>query len=148
MPSFQTYKLFVSFYLILAFVSCIDKDQPNTYWAMFENSSAEDLIVFTYDVPEQPPVDSTTILSGETQGICFYNAFEYASFSCLVSQIKIVFPNQKGYLCTKGNSLQNESPLCFQEMKDPFLGERLPNEGLGTYFLITQEDFENAEDLP
>jgi len=122
-------------------------DELIAFFMMVENQSDATVKVYTYDVPELPPVDSTTIMPGERKAICYYENFAYAGFSCLVGRINYVFANGKGYDCAKGRSLGNESPDCFPFDKDPFWPSPLPNQGEGTLFIITQEDFEMARDL-
>ena len=56
------------------------------------------------------------------------------------------FSNGKGYICTV---LQNENNLCFQN-KSPYdnLSFDESAENNQFQFVISQEDFENANDLP
>ncbi|WP_139212080.1 hypothetical protein [Neolewinella agarilytica] len=148
MNRFKINFIFFSLLLLTNFSRCVTiDDELIVFFGMVENQSNSSVKIFTYDVPELPPIDSIVIAPGERKEICFYREFLYAGFACEVGRIKYVFSNGKGYDCTLGRSLINESPNCFEAAKDPFLSDRLPNNGNGTLLVITQEDFEMARDL-
>jgi hypothetical protein len=70
-------------------------------------------------------------------------------FACEIAAFKYVFDNGKGYYCERSANNTNLSELCFFNDKNPFSSsQRLPNNGNGVLFTITQEDFENARELP
>ena len=135
--------------LLLTLVGCriTADDELIAFFTMVENQSNSEVKVYTHLVSGVPPNDSIVIMPGERKAICYYENFAYAGFGCRVGRIRYLFANGKGYDCAKGRSLGNESPDCFPFDKDPFWPSPLPNQGEGTLFIITQEDFEMARDL-
>lgn len=117
------------------------------YDSFVSNESSSSVIIYIYDLPNNPPLDSVRIEPGGTEIICFYIDNFYAQFGCLVGALKFFFENGKGYYCEKGIGGINTTENCFLMDKDPFLSRRLPENGNGTIFTITQEDFENAYEL-
>lgn len=148
MKNLQYFIIFYSFITFISLSGCVTiDDEELVFFGFVENQSNSSVQIFTYDVPELAPIDSVVIASGERKEICFYREFLFAGFSCNLGRIRYVFSNDKGYDCTLGRSLMNESPDCFFFEKDPFLSDRLPNDGNGTLLIISQDDFEMARDL-
>lgn len=141
-------KLFLAAFFFLT--SCVIDAERNKikYECFFRNDSSEDMILLLTFVPEDPPTDSVSLSSGEMKSIGFYLNNQYASYGCIYQEIEFRFSNGKGYNCSVGaNGFVNESPTCFTNGKDPFLADRLPNNGNGSITTITQADFELAFEL-
>jgi len=143
-----------SIYFVIAIFAllgqkCVVTVEEMAFGCFIQNESSSDLMVLLAYGVEFDPVDSIFIRSGEVAVIDSYNAERYLRFGCDPQRLVFRFANGKGYNCyIQPDGFTNSSPLCFQNGKDPFLPDRLPDEdGPGSVTVITQEDFENAYDL-
>jgi hypothetical protein len=135
-------------YLVLSSTSCVEEELFR-YEAIVQNNSSQNVKIYTYPLVEFPPSDSVIITPNSEISICDYYLGFYAGFACEIEAFKYVFDNGKGYFCERGANTNNVSEICFFNDKNPFSSsQRLPNNGNGVLFTITQEDFENARELP
>jgi hypothetical protein len=135
---------------VLLSTSCVEPE-GFTFDAIVENNSSENIKVIVYrsTITGFSPIDSVNIISNTEASVCSYYESFYAGFGCEIGAFKYVFDNGKGYFCERGANRNNVSEICFFNDKNPFSSsQRLPNNGNGVLFTITQEDFENARELP
>jgi hypothetical protein len=134
-------------YVLTSSTSCVEEELFR-YEAIVQNNSSQSVTVYIYSLFDFPPSDSVIITPNSEISICDYYLGFYAGFACEIEAFKYVFDNGKGYFCERGANTNNVSEICFFNDKNPFASNRLPNNGSGVLFTITQEDFENARELP
>jgi len=126
--------------------SCTDEPDLNTFNVSILNNSNDELNIEYY---LEGNLISNINLSTNQRGLeCSYNDENFRglfSIQCNIDSLIIKFSNNKGYIVNdEGNGNLN-----FSNNRNPFL----PNGGFdinnNNYsFLITQEDFDNAHDVP
>lgn len=135
---------------IVFIISCTQKDKYKDYNLFIRNNSSQDLRVISYK--DNIEIDNILIGIGERGLECNLVDVRRISYSLCdnLDSIKFVFPNDKGYSC----SISDES-LCFGDgspesgMAPWYLNDKFINISGDTYeFTITQEDYNNALDLP
>lgn len=133
--------------LITCALSCVEPGE-NLYTCNIKNESASELKVRLFLRGNLPPYDSVMINPGEMKSFGDYFSPAPAIYGCDPRRLEFVFLNGKGYICTRPELGPNTSEFCFFNEKDPFLPPRLPEGQLGSVTTVTQEDFENARELP
>lgn len=133
--------------LFLLITSCTQKDKFENYKLYVRNNTSQEINIITFKNNNE--TNNITISTNERGLACFYeeNVFSGYNYSiCNIDSLKIVFPNNKGYLCDA--SITNS--FCFGNDITPWsYNEKFINTTGDTYeFTITEEDFENALDLP
>ncbi|MGV6827853.1 MAG: hypothetical protein ACWA45_00490 [Flavobacteriales bacterium] len=79
---------------------------------------------------------------------CVYSSEVFLGFSCDYDSLVFKFDNDKGYICSLRSN--DNSNICFNS-KNPYIfnDEDFISLGNNTFeFIVTQEDYENAYDLP
>ncbi|HBS12777.1 MAG TPA: hypothetical protein DEO36_09590 [Flavobacteriaceae bacterium] len=130
---------------LLLLNNCTDEADEHTYITRFKNVSSTTIEIKGYDSRDNLVFDET-ILTNNTSSDCTRSAESFLGISCNIVSVEIKFNNNKGYVCGKLNT----NGLCFLNEKSP-LGNDPSFVNLANYtyeFVITQEDFENAYDLP
>lgn len=134
--------------LLLYFIlfSCTQEDKYKDYTLFIRNSSNQELNVKAFK--NNIEVNSIFISSNERDLECTLIEVRRISYSLCdnLDSIEFIFPNGKGYLCSIGD----DESLCFGNEITPWsLNEKFINTSNNIYeFTITQEDYENANDLP
>ena len=131
----------------LLIYSCTSEDDINTYNFSLKNSSNEPFILEIIDT-ENNTIESLTILPNHSYNCIYSSEVNSAFFGCDENtySYRITFDNNKGYMC----NILNDSSLCFQS-KNPlvFNDDNFNILINNSYeFEITQEDYENAHELP
>lgn len=132
----------ISVVLMLLF-SCTDTNDEvaQSFSIQIKNESSNPLIFEGWRNSEI--IIDETILNNSFHSIT-YNRVNFSGLFGNVDSLAIKFENNKGYLCT-GELTDN---LCFQN-KDGFNVDDFISLGNNNYeFVITQDDFDNANDLP
>ena len=132
--------------LLLFIVGCTSEPDEFNFRTFLKNESSNKFTVNTYFNSEE--ITSIELNNSESIDICNYISEVFGGFSgCTIDSISIVFESGKGYSCDILPGTDDN--LCFQD-KNPFLGsENFRNIGNNDYeFVITEEDFNNAHDLP
>ncbi|GGW75660.1 hypothetical protein DFQ11_1313 [Winogradskyella epiphytica] len=138
--------IFYTLLIGILFFSCTDEPDLNNYNLEIQNNSNENLNIKAYF---EGNLISNVNLSTNQSGLeCSYNDENFRglfSNQCNIDSLIIRFSNDKGYIVNDEGS----GTLNFSNDRNPFL----PNGGFdinnNNYsFLITQEDFDNAHDLP
>ncbi|SFU71002.1 hypothetical protein SAMN05216480_11535 [Pustulibacterium marinum] len=135
------------FYLLLLGVlsSCSQKGKYEYYRLFIKNNSSEVLEVITYE--NSTDINTTSLQAGEKGQECLYEDIGFAGYGiCGIDSIQFVFPNGKGYI----TSIGGDESLGFGNENWPWTtSEKFINTEGHTYeFTITQEDYENAHELP
>ena len=137
---------------VMTFESCSSPEPKEfLYEVIISNASGEVFTVSLYnnnDIIDEGIVEQNDAFSC-TYKAEFFRALRGCSNSVTNSldSILVVFSNGKGYSC---NALipEAEQTLCFGVLKNPF-SEGFNDLGNNRYeFVITEEDFINAHDLP
>lgn len=86
-----------------------------------------------------------------SSSICTLQSTIFLGVWCKADSLIVEFSNGKGYICDVREKDSSES-ICFPNDKSPYTSEGSPiyrttSDGVAE-FLITEEDFENAFDLP
>lgn len=133
--------------LLLLVFSCTGEDDVNTYKFSLTNKSEQKFILEIID-PENNIINSSTVLPNNSYHCNYSSEVNSAFFECNKNtySCKIIFDNGKGYEC----NIMNNSSLCFQSKNPLVYNENSFNKlSKNSYeFVITQEDYENANDLP
>jgi len=138
----------------LAIVSCADTNERDEilFTVRLKNNSNEEIQIKGYSSPSNIPEFDFTISPFNLGGEISYRAEAFLGYVNGYDSITFKFPNEKGYICSI--RVSNSQPkLCFLNEKSPFGND--PNNppfneiGNNIYeFEITQEDYENAFELP
>jgi hypothetical protein len=140
--------LFSGALLLTCALSCVEPES-DWYTCNIKNEASSELKVRLFLRENLPPYDSVMIGPGEIKSLGEYFSPANAFYGCDARKIEFTFSNGRGYVCTSGPGLgPNTSELCFFNEKDPFLQDPLPEGQLGSVTTVTQEDFENARELP
>lgn len=135
--------------LLLFIISCTSEPDIHDFTAILTNESGSELTVYFYD--NENLVNTATLNNLESM-TCNYLAESFDEFrKCdgitRIDAITIIFSNGKGYFCDLSPS--SEQFLCFGDAKNPLLPGEFNELGNRQYeFVITEEDFTNAHDLP
>ena len=135
--------------LFLFLLNCTSEPDFFDFTAILTNESGSELTVYFYD---NENLVSTVTLNNSESTTCSYSAESFDEFrKCddipRINAITMVFSNGKGYSCDLSPS--SEQILCFGDAKNPLLPGDFNELGNRQYeFVITEEDFINAHDLP
>lgn len=134
--------------IALLYSACIEQEVVQQL-GVVENQSSSSVKVIIYGFFDLPPTDSIVIQSGEQKKFCSFPTgnIRVTGLSCELEAIEYRFDNDRGYYCLLNEDNTNRSDLCFFN-SDPFNVPQLTDGRRGTLFTITQEDFENARELP
>ena len=140
--------LIVLLIILLTFNACTKEDKVKRYEFTIINNSGENL---TLSLLNQGTAVFTTDIMSTSSYFCSYTAEVNTLISeCLqegIDGIEIIFGNGTGYLCYMTNMSDNS--LCFSGSKNPFNNDSYITVGNNQYeFIITEEDFNNAHELP
>ena len=132
--------------MIVLLLSCTDEPNESNFNVSVKNASTELLEVEAYR--QAKIVFSTDLSPNENSPSCGYVDENFRGIFiayCGIDSITFKFSNNRGYISTDTNS----GDFNFSSTRNPLL----PNGGFqksgSTYeFFITQEDFENAFELP
>ena len=139
----------VIFILTVMFIySCVSETPQYNYTVSLRNESQNVLTVAA--INDKNEIVFQQILNPmESSENCTYVWETFQGFNCSsIDSISVVFDNGKGYACDmRFNNIVTE--YCFSE-KNPFSGSSSFSDlGNKQYeFIITEEDFNNAHDLP
>ena len=141
-------KKFVAIIVFLQFIlSCTEEGKFETYHFYIKNNTNQVINIITYN--NNVEIDNININSNQRGLNCSYEESFFSGYNpnfCDFDSIKIVFPNDKGYMC----NISGSNNLCFENGATLFsINEKFIFNQENTYeFTITQEDYENANDLP
>ena len=136
-------------YLLIFFFfayGCTDEPDLYNYEVSVLNNSTENLTIETY---LEGVIDSNVNIENGVSGLkCSYSDDKFRGFKfteCLMDSIVFRFDNGKGYI----SSINYPSIYNFPNDENPFGVSSKYSKTKNVYeFVITQEDFENAYDLP
>lgn len=133
---------------ICLFFSCTDRNERDSinFTVSIENNTNTVLIIKGY-APNNMLEFEYTVDSNSRGGENAYFSETFGGYVNGADSIVFKFSNNKGYICAdreNGNSLcfANKNPLVGEESYFNFLGDNKYE------FEVTQEDFNNAYDLP
>ncbi len=132
--------------IIFMLFSCIDPDQSMSCKYSIRNNSNYTINFIVY---YQNEIVENIDLTSQTSGLnCNYSTEGCTGYSvlCNIDSLKITFPNGNGHLC----GLANNTPYLFSNNQTPFQPSEkfvLNSNGVNE-FIITEEDYINAHDLP
>lgn len=133
--------IFISLFIF----GCNDESELTEFTSKFRNETSSELNIKGYNVPRDLVFDET-VLSSQSTSDCVTFSESFLGISCSMDSIVFIFNNNKGYISTTfGNNFYSFSN------KSPHDGSELSFSNLdnNTYeFIITEEDFENAFELP
>ncbi len=135
-------------FVAVAMLACGGGPSLNFYAFLITNESAHEVRVTFYN-NENTIIFSNTFTPSQGIQICNIENNVFISFLCAGDSVVVEFDNNKGYICSKRLN-SNSTNLCFQNKS--FYGasqEDFERLGGSTYnFIITEEDYENAFELP
>ncbi len=131
--------------LALSVYSCTDTNERlDNYTTVFRNASMQTLTVTGFD-NQNNLVFENIINSSDVGQQCNYDAEVFFGFSCQADSLIFKFENSKGYICV---FLRDNNDFCFLN-KNPYDSTAYESLGNNKYqFTITQQDFEDAYELP
>jgi len=134
--------------LILVIVSsCTGEEDEFNYTVSFKNETQVVLDISIYE-PDNDLNNSFQVLPLSNGGEVTNSSPTFLGYVGGGDSIVLRFPNQKGYIC---DARANEDIYCFQDSRNPLVGFEpyFNNLGNNVYeFVVTEEDFENAFELP
>jgi hypothetical protein len=139
--------LFSGALLLTCALSCVEPER-DWYTCNIKNEASSELKVRLFLRENLPPYDSVMINPSEMKPFGEYFSPAPSIYGCEPRKLEFVFSNGKGYICTRPEFGPNTSEFCFFNEKDPFVPTQLPTGQLGSVTTVTQEDFENARELP
>lgn len=125
--------------------SCTDEEDDIKFKSAYRNESTVSLKIMGYNSSNEE-VYNYSLMPGERGIYCETLAPSFGGANCGADSIFVRFENGRGYICV---SRPNANEFCFENspltgVKSDF-NEVSPN----TFeYVITQEDFENAFELP
>ena len=127
--------------------SCTSEPDVRTYTTRIRNSSNSILNIKGHDTQDNLVYNELVGLGGSSTN-CVTSSESFLGLSCSIDSLIVKFDNNRGYICAV-RITNNQPELCFSN-KTPFGNDpSFLDLGNNTYeFVITQEDFENAYDLP
>lgn len=140
-----TIKSIILFSIILTGWSCTDEPDLLNYTTTIRNSSGENFTVRGFNVPNELIVNAN-IDDGQSLEACTASSEVFLGLGCGIDSLIIEFENGKGYICA---NRPNANAFCFG--KSPLIGiesnfNQIDDNSFE--FMITQQDFENAFELP
>lgn len=126
-------------------LSCTDEADLQTYTTNIRNSSNSTIIIKGYNVPGELVFDEI-IQSNNSSSNCTTSSETFLGLSCQIDSLVVKFDNDKGYI----NTSLGDNSVSFIN-RNPLRGNIADFNDLGNNtfeFVITQNDFDNAYDLP
>lgn len=138
-------KFIYIFILALSFYSCTDTNERlDNFSTVFRNASLQTLTIKGFD-NQNNLVFENIVNSLENGQQCDYDAEVFLGFSCQADSLIFKFENGKGFICV---FLIENNDFCFLN-KNPYDSNDYESLGNNNFqFSITQQDFENAFELP
>ena len=140
----------LKFLILFSFLfGCTSEPDEFNFTAILTNESGSELTVHFYYLEE---IVKTTVLNDLESASCSYLAESFDNFNrcdggIKINSITIIFSNETGYTCNSF-SPSSDQVLCFGESRNPLLGE-FDDLGNRQYeFIITEDDFTNAHNVP
>ena len=134
------------FLLIFLVLSCTDEPNETNFNVSIQNSTENLLEIRAYLETEN--VFTVALNPGDNGPSCNYIDENFRGIflnNCGIDSLVMKFNNDKGYISTDTNS----GNFNFSKMRNPLLANGGFQNKRNIYeFLITQEDFENAFELP
>jgi hypothetical protein len=144
-------KYFIKILLLsILLTNCTSEEEEFNYTASITNMSNTALNIKGYNSALNQleyDFDLDSMISG---GEVNYSSPSFGGYVSGADSLVFTFPNNKGYLCvvrTAENS-NTANQFCFSN-KSPFDSTSFEDLGNNSFeFIITQDDFDNANDLP
>ena len=132
--------------LLFSTLSCTDEPDQHNFSVSIKNDS--DSVIEIKCFSEKTLQIQKNLNPGESSKICDYTSESFFGLSgCEKDSLVIEFSNSRGYIDKRIGNNQNE--YRFSDDKSIFIqGIGFKNSGNDYEFIITQEDFDNAFDLP
>jgi len=131
--------------VVIFFTACVPSENEEIvyqYNVTIKNISNQNLNLIGYNKNNEE-VFLNLLIPFTSYGDCNYRSIKFTGFEC-IDKLVFEFENSKGYICKK----RTETSLCFSD-KSPFKEIDFNNISYNTYeFIVNQEDFENALDIP
>ena len=137
-------------FILLALVNCTSEEKETLYNALIRNASDNTIKIKGYNSKLNQLKYEINIESMRSGGEVDYFSPSFGGYVSGADSMVFSFNNGKGYICVvrTAESVGDVNQLCFQD-KSPFDIEGFKNLGNNTFeFEITQEDYDNAYDLP
>ena len=132
--------------LLFSILSCTDEPNLNNYNVSIRNISNKSLIIKGFN--EKKLILNKTLSNEEKIESCKYSAEAFSGYNltyCGIDSITFQFDNDKGYISTHNRSGNYNVP----SNRNPLWNTNgYQTNGNDYEFIITQEDFENAHNLP
>ena len=130
--------------------SCSTEEDLELFEIYFQNDTNQTLDIRLYDGVDSLDFSNQTgqftILPSEKTKVCEYQNEQFIGYNFCSGQIVFEFPNGKGHFChgsiNNSRCFDNDTRYIFNS-RDAFISN-----GTEYTFHITQEDFENAYELP
>jgi hypothetical protein len=138
--------------LIIGFLvfSCTGEEDLQTYTSNIRNTTTSNISVRGIRFPNDVVFDETINVNSSSSN-CVISASTFRGLSCGIDSLVIRFDNNKGFICGFRNADSGEdfNQFCFSDNRTPLDGIYFNDLGNNTFeFVITQDDFDNANDLP
>lgn len=141
--------IFISYILILLilFFSCTTEPTESEYSVKIKNTSEQIIVVKSFFNGNL--LNETNLISGEKGLSCIYSSeffLGYKLSSCKIDSLVFKFSNNKGYISSINYISEHDFPNNYR----PFLSNpKFIEVNNNTFeFIINQEDYENAHELP
>lgn len=144
-------KYFIKILLIsILITNCTAEEDETNYVASINNSSNVTLNIKGYNNALNQLEYNFDLGSMNNGGEVNYSSSSFAGYVSGADSLVFTFPNNKGYICVvrTAENANTANQLCFSN-KSPFDSTSFQDLGNNTFeFVITQDDFDNANDLP
>ena len=138
-------------------IGCNDTNEEQTkkFETVLFNKSGKKLNLSMFILGE---LYESTEIEAQSSYICIYDQFTFRGLSACspnvnigsgigsIDSLVIEFSNSKGFICNFGS---DDNSLCFDEVRNPLDALGYIETTKRKYqFIVTQEDYENAHELP
>ncbi len=130
--------------------NCTSEEEEFNYTVLISNMSNVVLNIKGYNSALDQLKYDFDLASMTSGGNVNYSSPSFGGYVSVADSLVFIFPNSKGYICVVRNAENSNTAnqFCFSD-KSPFDPGNFQDLGNNTFeFIITQDDFDNANDLP
>ncbi len=131
--------------LLRLFLGCIEEPEEFTYSANIKNNSNNSFEIFGYSNSNVLVVNE--IIPPDSKNTCEYSSPDFFGYTCYLDSLVLQFNNGKGYINDLRATATDQYGFTDGRNILTYVGYQLISD-YEYEFIITDEDYENAHDLP